>query len=498
MRLVAGVDTSTQSCKVLIVDADTGETIRNGHATHPDGTEVDPSAWWAAFCDAVEQAGGLSDVEAISIGGQQHGLVALDADGRLVRDALLWNDTRSAGAATDLIAEVGATEYASRTGLVPVASFTATKLRWVRDSEPEHASRIAAVCLPHDWLTWRLRGYGPEEDSPLGPQIEQLVTDRSDASGTAYWSAAKGCYDFDLFARALGRPGVEANPPRGAVAIADAQPSVILPRVLGPQQSTFVDALVPGVLGVTVGMLVGPGAGDNAAAALGLGASPGDVVISVGTSGTVFTISTDPIIDSTGVVAGFADATGAYLLLIAQLNASRVLDAIARLLGVGHDALADLALSADPGSGGLVLLPYFEGERTPNLPDATATMVGMTLTNTTRENLARAAVEGLVCGLADGMTAITRLGVTPRRVLLVGGGAKSRALPTIASEVLGLPVVVPEPGEYVARGAARQAAWVLLGNIPQWVLTVSSTIERTPQPQIRDAYHSALEREMRP
>ena len=495
MKLVAGVDSSTQSCKVLIVDAATGDVVREGRAAHPDATEVDPNAWWLAFCEAVEQARGLADVEAISIGGQQHGLVALDAAGKVVRNALLWNDTRSAGAAANLVEEVGAAEYASRTGLVPVASFTATKLRWMRDNEPELAASIAAVCLPHDWLTWRMRGYGSEEESPMGPKLEQLVTDRSDASGTAYWSVFSERYDLDLFDRALGRIGVEADPRRGGSIDHSGDSSVILPRVMKPQESTLVDAVAPGLMGIRVGLVVGPGAGDNAGVMLGLGADSGDVVMSIGTSGTVFAVSPEPVADVTGAVAGFADATGSFLPLVATLNAARVLDVAARMLGVDHDALADLALAAEPGSGGLTLLPYFEGERTPNLPDATATIIGMKLSNTTPENLARAAVEGMICGLADGLGAITRLGLSPTRLLLVGGGARSRAVPEIASEVLGLPVFVPEFGEYVAKGAARQAAWALTGELPDWPLALSSKIDKTPQPHILEAYHEALERQ---
>ena len=204
MRLVAGVDSSTQSCKVVIRDAATGALVRSGRAPHPDGTEVDPAAWWGALLTGFADAGGLDGVEAISIAGQQHGMDVLDADGRVIRDALLWNDTRSAQAARDLIDEVGAGAYARRTGVVPVASFTATKLRWLRDAEPDAAARVAAVALPHDWLTWRLRGYGPADESPLGPVLEELTTDRSDASGTAYWGADG--YDQqrpELFAESL-------------------------------------------------------------------------------------------------------------------------------------------------------------------------------------------------------------------------------------------------------------------------------------------------------
>ncbi|MGN7861918.1 xylulokinase [Microbacterium sp. 22303] len=429
MPLVMGVDSSTQSCKVVILDAASGSVVRTGRASHPDGTAVDPEAWWRALNAAIADAGGIDDVEAWSIGGQQHGMVALDASGSVIRDALLWNDTRSAGAAQDLIAEFGASELATRTGLVPVASFTITKLRWLRDAEPENAARVAAVALPHDWLTWRLRGYGPAGASPLGPVLDELVTDRSDASGTGYWNPVDGGYDRELLTAALGHDAV-------------------LPRVLGPDESVADPA----------GRRVAPGAGDNAAAALGLGAEPGDVVVSIGTSGTVCAISRAPIADPSGTVAGFADASGNFLPLVATLNAARVLDVTAALLGVGHDELSDLALHASAGADGLTLLPYFEGERTPNLPDATASLTGMTLASTTRANLARAAVEGMLRGLGAGLDALRGLGIPLERALLIGGGAQSEAARRIAPEILGVPIEVPEPGEYVALGAARQAA----------------------------------------
>src|SRR5699024_1836529 len=185
----------------------------------------------------------------------------------------------------------------------------------------------------------------------------------------------------------------------------------------------------------------------------GLGAHAGDVIVSIGTSGVVCAVSETVPRDASGTVAGFADAAGAYLPLIATMNAARVLDAIARVLDVDHSGLGDLALSAPPGSNGLVLRPYFEGERTPNLPDATATLYGMTLTSTTRECLARAAVEGLLCGLADGIDAVAAQGVEAQRVMLIGGAAQNPAVQTVAAQVLGLPVAVPEPGEYVATGA---------------------------------------------
>ena len=461
MTLVAGVDSSTQSCKVVIRDLDTGDVVRTGRASHPDGTSVDPERWWEALQTALAEAGGLADVAAISVGGQQHGMVALDATGAVVRDALLWNDTRSAGAAASLIEEFGADALAERTGLVPVASFTSTKLRWLRDAEPENAARVAAVALPHDWLTWRLRGYGPEGESPLGPVLEELTTDRSDVSGTGYWNPATGEYDRDLLVAALGHDAV-------------------VPRVLGPgERAGSVHGL---------DCIVGPGAGDNAAAALGLGATVGDVVVSLGTSGTVFAVTEQGFRDATGIVAGFASASGEHLPLVCTLNASRVLDAFARVLAVGYDELGTLALEAEPGAGGLTLVPYFEGERTPNLPDATATLSGMTLANTSRANMARAAIEGMLAAQAVGLEAILSAGVVAKRALLVGGSAQNAAVQAIAAQVFDVPVEVPEPGEYVAAGAAVQAAWALTGSRPEWPLAVVASPAKDTRPEIMAAY----------
>jgi xylulokinase len=468
MTLVAGIDSSTQSCKVVIRDLQTGTLVREGRSPHPGGTEVDPRVWWEALLKAVAGAGGLSDVVALSVAAQQHGMVVLDGDGEVIRPALLWNDTRSADAARELTNEFGRAALAERTGSVPVASFTATKLRWLREAEPAHARRVAAVALPHDWLTWRLLGHGPRGESPLGPDFAALVTDRSDASGTSYWNPRTGAYDDAILRWALGH--VPA-----------------LPRVLGPGERAGETAAGPSDL-IPAGVVIGPGAGDNAAAALGLGAQVGDVVVSIGTSGTVFAVSRDAVADPSGTVAGFADATGAYLPLVATLNAARVLDAAAALLGVDSREFGHLARAALPGSGGLVLQPYFEGERTPNLPDATATLFGMTLDSWTRANLARAAIEGLLCGLADGLDALRACGVVPARLLLIGGAAAEAAVAEVAAQVFDVPVTVPESGEYVANGAARQAGWAYLGEPVTWNLAIASRPAVDTQPQIRHQY----------
>ncbi|MDQ2838606.1 MAG: FGGY family carbohydrate kinase, partial [Actinomycetota bacterium] len=337
--LVAGVDSSTQSCKVVIRDAETGALVRHGRAAHPDGTEVDPAAWWAALGQAIDDAGGLDDVGALSVGGQQHGMVCLDSDGAVVRPALLWNDTRSAAAATELVAEYGAEYWANAVGSVPVAALTVSKLRWLAQHEPENAARTAAVCLPHDWLSWRLAG---------GSGIDTLVTDRSDASGTGYFDGRTNSYRTDLLVAGLGHEAV-------------------LPRVAGPSQVAYE----------TSRFLIGPGAGDNAAGALGVQAGD-EVLVSLGTSGVACARSASQAADASGLVAGFADATGQFLPLVCTLNAARVLDAAARLLGVGLAEFSELALSAPPGAAGIRMVPYLEGERTPNLPDATGALHGLT------------------------------------------------------------------------------------------------------------------------
>ena len=453
--LVAGVDSSTRSCKVVVREAESGRVVRSGRAAHHAGTSVDPELWWTALDAALREAGGLDGVAAISVAAQQHGMICLDGSGDVVRDALLWNDTRSAGAAEALLGELpgGPTAWAEATGSVPVASFTVTKLRWMAEHEPGNAARTDTVCLPHDWLTWRLL-----------EREDRLVTDRSDASGTGYWSPGSGTWRHDLVELAFSR-------------------RVNLPDIVAPHETS----------GVTpAGVLLGPGAGDNAAAALGVDAKPGDVVVSVGTSGVASSYSPTPTADPSGAVAGFADATGGFLPLCCTLNGVGVLEATARMIAVTPTALSSLALQAEPGAGGVVVVPYFEGERTPNRPNATAAVHGLDGSNSTQANLARAAFEGLLCGLADGVDQLCLHGVKPRRVLLVGGGANSEALRRIAPSIFGLPVVVPEPGEYVADGAARQAAWVLSGEQapPAWPEPPARTYDAPPQPGIRQRYAS--------
>lgn len=473
LRLVAGVDCSTQATKVLVCDAETGAVVREGRAPHPDATQVDPAEWWKAW--EIASDGLLDGVQAIAIGGQQHGMVLLDDAGEVVHPAVLWNDTSSADATTELLAELGGPDaWAEAIGSVPVPSFTVTKLRWLRDEAARSARgagvrggggvpdgagaqggagggrdaspegpmgarrreavrRAAAVLLPHDWMTHKL--------AVDRSGIDGITTDRGDVSGTGWWSPTTNSYRTDLVELAFGR-------------------QLALPRVAGPAE----------IVGRTAfGAALAAGTGDNAAAALGLDLQPGDVAVSLGTSGTAFARSSHPTKDATGLVAAFADATGEYLPLVCTLNAARVMSATAQMLGLELSAFDEAAITS-PGSNGLVLLPFLDGERTPDLPHSTGLIYGLTRATMQPATMARAAVEGLLCGLADAVDALRNQGVPVQRVLLLGGGARSRAVQALAPALLGAEVVLPEPAEYVALGAARQAAWALSGDAtpPTW------------------------------
>jgi len=458
--LVAGVDSSTQSTKVLLCQAEDGAVVGQATAPHPDGTECDPELWWQALGEAGR--GLLDRADAIGVAAQQHGMVVLDQAGRVIRPALLWNDMRSAPQAATLIAELGGpAEWARRTGSVPTASFTVTKLRWLAEHEQAAAERTAHVLLPHDWLTWRLTGWdgGP---GGRGGRVEP-VTDRGDASGTGYFSPAAGRWLPEIAEAALGHP-------------------VGLPRLAAPAE---IVARTPG------GAALSAGTGDNMGAALGLGIGLGEVVVSIGTSGTAYAVAAEPAADESGLVAGFADATGRFLPLVATVNAARILTVTARMLGTDPSGLSNLALAASAGAGGLALLPYLDGERSPNRPGASGVLRGLTSTNTTPENLARAAVEALLCSLADAIGNLADCGIAAQRVILIGGAARSEAVRRIAPAIFGVPVAVPQPAEYVALGAARQAAWALSGAAepPAWLLAgASAEYTAEPDPSVRERY----------
>lgn len=434
MPLIAGVDSSTQSTKVEIRDLTSGEVVAAAAAPHPPVaapvSEQDPQSWWTAFTTAWA-AVGAPTVAAISVAGQQHGMVALDADGVAVHRAKLWNDTESADDARELISRLGGPAgWAAAVGSVPVAAFTITKLAWLRRHHPEEWARVAHVMLPHDYLTARLTG-SITPGSPVG----LITTDRGDASGTGYWSPRSGEYRWDVL----------------HLVDSDRDWPSIVPHVASP-----LDAV--GSWGRDGATIVAAGTGDNMAGALGVGLRPGEAVISIGTSGTVYAVASTPTADASGTVAGFADATGRFLPLVCTSNASKVLDAIRHLLGVDHAEFDRLALAA--AHGGPVLLPYFDGERTPNRPDAAGVLAGIR-SDISREQFARSAVDGVACGLLDGLDALRDLTDLNGRVMLTGGGARSLALRQVIASMIDAPVVISEAGEAVATGAAVQAAATL-------------------------------------
>nr|WP_055501959.1 xylulokinase [Nonomuraea pusilla] len=442
--LVIGVDSSTQSTKALVVDVATGAVVARGQAPHTvsggaagDGKESDPEQWWAALREALAQCEPYApQAAAISIGGQQHGLVTLDRSGLPVRPALLWNDVRSAPQRDRLIGELGGFQaWAERTGSVPAPSFTVTKWAWLRENEPEAARATAAVRLPHDYLTERLTGQG--------------VTDRGDASGTGWWASASEAYDEEI----LAHVGLSPD---------------LLPRVLPHGAAAGTVQNLPD-LPVAAGALVAAGTGDNMAAALGLGLRPGRPVLSLGTSGTVYAVSARRPADPTGVVAGFADARDAWLPLACTLNCTLAVDRIAGLLGRDREAVEQ--------GGSTVLLPFLDGERTPDLPLASGLLYGLRH-GTTPGQVLQAAYDGAVFALLTALDRVLDEDAAPDApILLIGGGARGTAWRETVRRLSGRPVRVPSAGDLVALGAAAQAAGLLLGEDPAAVARGWATTE---------------------
>jgi len=439
---------------------DGGESIAVGRSPHPATTppvsEQHPHDWWSAFQLAMRQAVGTveagkepAEVAAVSVDAQAHGLVPVDPTGAVIRPAKLWNDTTSVPEARELVARLGAAQWARRAGSVPPGAFTISKVLWLARHEPEAFARLHMLLLPHDWLTYRLVG--------------EYLTDPGDASGTGYYTPASGQWDPDLLSL------VDSN----------IDWSYRLPRLLSHEESAgLLTDQAAGELGLRPHTVVGPGTADNQAAALGMGVRTGDVVVSLGTSGVVYARCDEPVYDPSGWVNGNADAAGGYLPVVCTLNAAKVTDTFARLLNVGHEELSSLALAAPVAdSRRPVLAAYLDGERVPDRPDATGTLTGLR-TDTSREQIARAAYEGVLAGLVAGLKTLTRLGVpTSGRLAVTGGGARAAAYLQLLADLTGRPVYVVDQAETAAAGAAIQAAAITLeANIteiaeawaPQW------------------------------
>jgi len=442
MPVVAGVDSSTQSCKVELRDSIDGTLLGSGQSPHPETfsprSEQPAESWWEALVHAlgaaVRDAGIAStDIAAISVGAQGHGLVMLDQAGVPLRPVKLWNDTTSAPQSARLIEEMAIPAWVSAVGSAPGAAFTITKLAWVSEHEPALFDRLAGVLVPHDYLTFRL--------------TRRRVTDRSDASGTGYYSSHESRWRTDLLERFVSNRVDWAS---------------VLPHVLGPNEAAgSVTEEAAAELGLRPGVIVGPGAGDQHAGAAGLGMRDGEVVYSLGTSGVVFTPTPSPVFDESGAVDGVSNVTGGYHPLVCTLNATKVTDTVARLLGVSRGELAALALAAPDRAGRPTLSAYFDGERSPARPSATGLLAGLS-NETSREELAAAAFEGVIFGLVRGHDRIRAAGAgADGPVLVMGGGSRSPAYRQLLADVLEREIIIRDAPEATARGAAVQAAAVL-------------------------------------
>lgn len=443
-RAFLGIDCGTQSTKALLLDAESGAELAIGRAEHelisrPDGTrEQDPRWWTVAAITAVRRvlaAAPLVQVSAIGVSGQQHGLVVLDREDQPLRPAKLWNDTTTAAECVRLTDRMGGTEVVhAATGNVFLAGYTAPKVEWLRAHEPDAYRRAVRFCLPHDYMNLWLTG--------------EYVTESGDASGTAYFDVRIRRYADSVLAT--------LDPDRDWLAtLPPVRPSL---SVIGHLRADAAD-----LLGLEPGTPVSAGGGDNMCAAIGIGAvAPGPIVVSLGTSGTAFGYAAAPAIDPLREVSAFCDSSGGWLPLACTLNCTRPLEWARRLLGVDQEGFDRLVLRTSPGARGLAFVPYMDGERTPDRPDASGQLLGLRSHHGPGE-VARAVIEGVTAGLAYALNALARTGVAAESVLLVGGGAQSMLWGQLCADWFQVAVSRPEVGEAAARGAALQAASAAIG-----------------------------------
>lgn len=441
-HLFIGIDSGTQSTKVVLVDGESARVLAT-HSTPygirpssvPGSKEQDPAIWVDAIergIAAVLAADGVlpSTVAAIGISGQQHGFVPLDETGSVIRPAKLWCDTSTAAEAASLLERLGGLAGAIAVlGTGIPAGFTASKILWLKEHEPANFARLASVLLPHNYLAYWLTGV--------------KVMEWGDASGTALmdvrrreWAlTALEAVDAGLLSTLP--PLVHPRTPAGVV-----RPDLARRWGFGP------DVIVSG-------------SGDNMMGAIGTGnVRAGVVTASLGTSGTIYACSEHAIVDPRGEIAGFCDATGRWLPLACTMNVTVATNLVSRLFGFDHDGLTRAAAGVPPGADGLVLVPFFEGERTPDVPDGTGVWMGVRDRTMTPGHMARAAIEGVTLGLNYGLNRMRALGVSPTEVRLTGGGSMNPLWRQVAADVFNCPVVCPSAREGAAFGAALHAQWV--------------------------------------
>jgi D-xylulose kinase len=436
-----GVDSGTQSTKALLID-ESGRVLGRGQESHelipglgPGHMEQEPTVWAEAMEHSIRAAlheAGVpgSEVVALGVSGQQHGFVPLDADGAVIRPAKLWCDTATAPEAEAIVAAAGGlAALIARTGNGLPAGFTASKIAWLRAHEPANYARLATVLLPHDYLNFHLTGVRRME--------------WGDASGTGLLDVRTRTWAVDI-----------------AALIDPALPG-LLPPLADPAEP--IGTLLPAVaarLGLSPACLVSAGGGDNMMGAIGTGnVVPGVLTVSLGTSGTVYTYSRTPVVDDEGNIAAFCDSTGGWLPLLCTMNVTVATELVKKSFGLGTVQLNAMVEAILPGSDGLMLLPYLNGERTPNVPDGTGCWLGWREGAHTAAHFARAAMEGTALGLGHGLARLRALGVAAESVRLTGGGSKSAPWRQIIADVFGCPVVCTSEPEGAALGAALQAMW---------------------------------------
>ncbi len=439
--LFLGIDTGTQSTKALLVDVlGEGEAatrvLARAKAPHtlieglgPGVMEQPPAMWWDAVCAVTRELAAhplalRRGIGGIGVSGQQHGFVPLDARGAVIRPAKLWCDTSTAAEADDL---------SQRLGRRIPAGFTASKILWLLRHEPENAARLAHVLLPHDYVNWKLTG--------------RMWMECGDASGTGF---------FDVRARRFDAASCAAIHER----LMGLLPELLPAEAVGGWL-TRAAALATGL---PEGTPVSVGGGDNMLSAIGAGAAAdGPVVASLGTSATVMSRASAAVIDPAGLVAPFCDSTGAWLPLLCVMNAAGALDQMAATLGASTEQCCGEAATAPRGAGGILCLPFFSGERVPDLPRATARFDGLRPDNATRPLIFRAVLEGITCNLSLGIRRLQALGVPVNELRLVGGGARFPLWRQLLADATGVPVVRPVEAESAALGAAVQAAFAAGG-----------------------------------
>ncbi|MDR1636356.1 MAG: xylulokinase [Treponema sp.] len=440
MRTLCGIDLGTQSCKVILYDPEKKKTVAKAQIpvdmiSGNDGTREQKAEWYdqtLAACFAMLDEGLKKTIAALGVSGHQHSLVPLDAEGRALYNVKLWCDTSTQAECEELTrAAGGEAALIELAGLPMRPGYTAPKVQWLKNHRPEAFARLAHILLPHDYVNWLLTG--------------EYTAEYGDASGTALFDVRRRVWSEQVCA--LIGPGVYQA----------------LPKLAAPgEPAGFVSAQAAARYGIPQGAVVAPGGGDNMMGAIGTGAvKDGLITMSLGTSGTLFGFSGKPVIDPTGNLAAFCSSTGGWLPLLCTMNCTVATEELRGLFGLGVKAFDDEAARAPIGAEGVVVLPFFNGERTPNLPYGRASINGITAANFKRQNIARAGLEAAIFGMRIGLEGFRDLGFTAREIRLTGGGAKSPLWQQIAANVTKLPVLLPSGDEAAAMGGAIQALWCL-------------------------------------